>query len=97
MVKNTIQEQCEQAFAWDLPGYNCLGDLTHLENRKQIPQKKLKNKKMQINLLLRNKGKKEFYLLWYLFLMDYLNHLYVTMLNVLNLKQQLQMVKRNAN
>jgi hypothetical protein len=29
--------------------------------------------------------------------MDYLNHLYVTMLNVLNLKQQLQMVKRNAN
>ena len=68
-----------------------------LENKKQKPQKKLKSKKMQTNLLLQNKDRKKFYLLCYLPLAGYLNRLYAKVLNESNLKQQLQMAKKNAD
>jgi hypothetical protein len=68
-----------------------------LGNKKRKHQKKLKSKKTQINLSPQNKDKKEFCLLYYLLLMDCLNHPYAEVPNVLNLKQQLQMVKKNAS
>jgi hypothetical protein len=37
-------------FALDLLGYNYLGDLAHLESKKQNRQRRLKNKKMQKDL-----------------------------------------------
>jgi hypothetical protein len=69
--------------------YNYQGDLKHLENKKQKLQKKPKSKKMQINLLRQNTDKKESYPLYYLSLTDCLIHLYVKVLNVLRLAQQL--------
>jgi len=57
----------------------------------------LKNKKKQMHLLSQNMDKKEFYLFYYQYLMDYLNHLYVKVLNELHLNLQLQTVKENVN
>jgi hypothetical protein len=57
----------------------------------------LESKKRQINPLLQNRGKKEFYLPYCLPLTDYLSHPYVEVPNVLDLKQQSQRVERNVN
>jgi hypothetical protein len=83
MVNNIIPVQYVLVLQEDLLQYNCQGALNNLAHKLQIKKILKRKQKIQINLLHKNMGKMECGQLQMKFLMDYLNHVGVIILNVI--------------
>ena len=95
MEENTTPEPHEPEFVVDPLEYNYLDDLIHQGNKEQKKQKIIKNMIKQKRLYRENKDKMLHHQFQCQSQSDYLNLLYVVMLNELNLLLQLKMVKKN--